>query len=310
MNQAISMSDAPPLRDGAHTDGTAGACAAPFESGSDSPGDGCAGTMAQHLCVIRSNEWVNDEYKHMVVSAPAAALAARPGQFFHLECPSGQRGTAYLRRPMSVYRIEPADGRIEFLYKVQGVGTQGLSEMVAGDTLNALGPLGHGFALPDACDHVLLLARGVGLATLAPLAGHAVAAGARVTAVLSARSRALVMSEAYLREVGAHAHIVLDDDRSSDLVPLEAKLRVLHGSNPFSFLATCGSNRMLALLQRLGAEWCVPGQVAIEQLMGCGIGACHACVRPFRAEGDVGRRSYRRVCWDGPVFDIQETLPW
>ena len=36
--------------------------------------------------------------------------------------------------------------------------------------------------------HVLLVARGVGMATMAPLAESAQAAGARVTAILSARA--------------------------------------------------------------------------------------------------------------------------
>jgi dihydroorotate dehydrogenase electron transfer subunit len=35
---------------------------------------------------------------------------------------------------------------------------------------------------------------------------------------------------------------------------------------------------------------------------------CFACVRAFRAVD--GKEDYRRVCWDGPVFDLREALPW
>jgi len=281
--------------------------------------DTCAGetscasrhfSIAENLCKVRSNNWVNAEYKHLILSAPPLALTARAGQFFHLACPPAGNDAAYLRRPMSVYRVVPEDKRVEFLYKVQGVGTRGLAHLEAGGTLDALGPLGQGFTLPDSSKHVLMLARGVGLATLAPLAELAIAAGARVTAVLSARSSTLVMSADYLTQVGANVHIVTEDESTSDVVQVEAKLRTLHGTNPFDFVATCGSNRLLSVMQRLCAEWCVPGQIALEQHMGCAIGACYACVRPFRESATSDQLTYRRVCWDGPVFDLQETTSW
>ncbi|WP_233857504.1 dihydroorotate dehydrogenase electron transfer subunit [Paraburkholderia sp. HD33-4] len=266
--------------------------------------------IAEHACEVLQNTPVNAEYRHMIVAAPAGAALAQPGQFFHLACPPGAAGSSFLRRPMSVYGADPRRRTVEFLYKVQGTGTQGLATLQPGDTLDALGPLGHGFVLPTGTRHVLLLARGVGLATLAPLAAHAVAQGAQVSAVLSARSQALVMSAERLRATGATVHIVTDEDGSSDASRVEAQLEALHAEAPFDFLSTCGSNRLLLLLQKLGRAWGVAGQTAIEQRMGCGIGSCYACVRPFRERADSDRLTFRRVCWDGPVFDLQETTSW
>ena len=51
----------------------------------------------------------------------------------------------------------------------------------------------------------------------------------------------------------------------------------------------------------------VAGQVAMEQRMGCGLGMCFCCVSPFRSGGEL---VYRRVCCDGPVFDIQDATAW
>lgn len=276
--------------------------------------DACCGSVAldiaEHACEVLQNTPVNAEYRHMIVAAPAGAACAQPGQFFHLACPPGASGTSFLRRPMSVYGANAATRTVEFLYKVQGTGTQGLATLQPGDTLDALGPLGRGFELPEGTRHVLLVARGVGLATLSPLAAYAIAQGARVTAVLSARSPALVMSADRLREVGATVHVVTDEDGSSDPARLEAQLEALHAQTPFDFLSTCGSNRLLMLLQKLGKTWRVAGQTAIEQHMGCGIGSCYACVRAFREHADSDRLTFRRVCWDGPVFDLQETTSW
>lgn len=266
--------------------------------------------VAENLCEVISNEWLNAEYKHLVLKAPPIALSVLPGQFFHLACPPSGTDTPYLRRPMSLYRVDPVAAQIEFLYKVQGAGTRGLATLEAGGILDALGPVGVGFTLPPGCRHVLVLARGVGLATMAPLAEYAVKQGAAVTAVLSARSQALVMSADYLRSVGAHVIVVTDEDGSSAVSNVERIIRETHAAQPFGLLATCGSNRFLLALQKLGKELAVPAQVALEQHMGCALGMCYACVRPFRKRPDSEVMIYRRVCWDGPVFDAQETVTW
>src|SRR4029079_957891 len=121
------------------------------------------------LCPIVSHEWVNSEYKHLVVEASAKALAVQAGQFFNLLCPSPDSGDLWLRRPQSVYRVDHANRRIEFLYKCVGRGTRGLATMKPGELLNMVGPLGVGFTLDPAWKNIVVLGRGVGLATLAPI---------------------------------------------------------------------------------------------------------------------------------------------
>ncbi|WP_250508110.1 dihydroorotate dehydrogenase electron transfer subunit [Caballeronia sp. GAFFF3] len=296
-----------------HSTATSSATVIPLCSGTDA-GHACshAPSIAENQCVVRSNDWVNAEYKHLVLTAPALALTARAGQFFHLACPASNEDTPYLRRPMSIYGVDAEDQRIEFLYKVQGAGTRGLAQLVSGETLDALGPLGKGFTLPanQPAAHVLLLGRGVGLATMAPLAKEAKAAGARVTAILSARSPALMMSADYLRDAGANVLMVTDDEQTSDVVQVESLIRRIHAEHPITYATTCGSNRLLSMLQRVASQLDITGEVALEQRMGCGYGACYACVRPFRKHAQSDELSYRRVCWDGPVFDLQETTSW
>jgi dihydroorotate dehydrogenase electron transfer subunit len=290
----------------AETDVTA--AAGETSCGSDSVA--CNFPIAENLCEVISNAWVNAEYKHLILKAPPIALTVLPGQFFHLACPATATDAPYLRRPMSLYRVNPAASQIEFLYKVQGAGTRGLATLVKGEILDAFGPVGVGFTLPAQCRHVLVLARGVGLATMAPLAEYAVKQGAAVTAILSARAPAVVMSADYLRSVGANVIIVTDADGSSAMENIEKMVREIHATQPFDLLATCGSNRFLLALQKLGKELGVEAQVALEQHMGCALGMCFACVRPFRKDADSEVMSYRRVCWDGPVFDAQETVTW
>lgn len=276
----------------------------------DEAGAGDSFPVAENLCTIVSNDWVNEEYRLLIVDAPAVALAATAGQFFHLMCPPNGESGNFLRRPMSIHRIDREQGQLHFLYKVQGSGTRGLATLGQGDTLDALGPVGQGFTLPKGTQHVVMIGRGVGLATLAPLAREAVAAGAKVTAILSARMASLLMAEDALRSDGAEVVIVTDDVGNSDTTSLEALLRRVHADRPIDFVATCGSKRLTRLLQDFSTEFGIAGQVALEQRMGCALGMCFACVMPFRNTAADGTRTvgYRRVCWDGPVFNLEETV--
>src|ERR1043166_3833634 len=148
----------------------------------------------ESLCPVVAHDWVNGEYRHLVVKASAKALAAAPGQFFNLLCPSPDQGEVWFRRPQSVYRVARSGGRIEFLYKVVGRGTRGLATLQPGDQLNMVGPLGIGFTLEPGWKNVVVLGRGVGLATMAPISQLAGERGVRITAVLSARSDDLALA--------------------------------------------------------------------------------------------------------------------
>jgi len=264
--------------------------------------------IAEMSCQVLENQWVNSDYKHLVVDAPEPALAAKPGQFFHLLCRGINDAAPYLRRPMSVYQIDPAGKKIAFLYKVAGEGTKILAELKHGDELNALGPLGQGFDLSANPKHILILARGVGLATLAPLAEAARSQGIAVDAILSARSSDVLMSVDYLRESGATVSTVTDEAGDSDIAQVEELVRNIVKEKSTGLFATCGSNRLLQMLKKVGGELRVPGQVALEQQMSCGIGMCFICVKPFQT--DTGQIEYRRVCTEGPVFNIEETVEW
>ena len=114
-----------------------------------------------------------------------------PGQFFNLLCPSPDVGELFFRRPQSVYRIDRKRGRIEFLYKCVGRGTRGLATLEKGDDLNMVGPLGVGFRLDPAWRHIVVLGRGVGIATLGPISQLARDNDVGVTAILSARDAEL-----------------------------------------------------------------------------------------------------------------------
>jgi dihydroorotate dehydrogenase electron transfer subunit len=280
---------------------------APYVVGKSAPAPAESRIPAEEaLCPVVSHEWVNAEYKHLVVDASPKALAVNPGQFFNLLCPSPDEGELWLRRPQSVYRIDRAKRRIEFLYKCVGRGTNGLARLKRGDDLNMVGPLGVGFSVDTAWKHVVVLGRGVGLATLAPISQLAADNGIGVTAILSARSAEFLMAADLFAQVGDVIG-VLDSDGSSAVESVEAILARLVAQGRADAFYTCGSNRLLQLMKRMGKAHGIPGQVAMEQVMACGLGPCYVCVRTFEVNG---KKELRRVCIEGPVFDLQEAVGW
>lgn len=264
-------------------------------------------TVGEFIGKVRSNDWVNKEYKHLLVEVHPFALKAYAGQMFHLLCPSPDGAEVWMRRPMSVYRVDKANGIVEFLYKVEGRGTRGMALLAAGDDFNIAGPLGVGFTLEPSWKNIVVLGRGVGLATLAPLSQLAAEKKVGVTAILSARNADVVMSRNLFEGLGATVITVVDTDSTSDVKNVSSILKGLIENGKADAFFTCGSSRLLTLMKDLGKIHGIPGQVAMEQIMVCGFGACYVCMRTFEIDGV---KTLKRVCRDGPVFNMQETVGW
>lgn len=263
--------------------------------------------VGEFISIVASNDWVNDEYKLVAVDVHDRAMNTEAGQFFHLLCPSPDGAEVWMRRPMSIYRVDKENTRLEFLYKCEGRGTRGIGMLEPGDEFNISGPLGIGFWLEPAWKNIVVLGRGVGLATLAPLSQLAAERKVGITAILSARNPDVVMSEDLFTGLGADVIKVVDTDGSSDVGNVEKILEDLIAAGKADAFFTCGSSRLLKLMQRLGKKHEVSGQVAMEQIMVCGVGACYVCVRTFEVDGE---QVLRRVCREGPVFNIQEAVGW
>lgn len=277
---------------------------APFIIATSEPAPGDAGdTAAEALCTVVSHQWVNAAYKHLVIAAPPQALAARPGQFFNLTCWPPDAAPPWPRRPLSVCHVDAATARISFLHNCAARGADGLAALTTDDPVTVTGPHGVGFRLDPSWRHVVLLGRGAGVAALAALAQLAASRGVSVTAILSARSGDLVMAQEPFAAAGTVIP-VLDIDRSADVGNVERILEGVIAAKGVDAFFTAGSNRLMQLLKRLGRQHGIPGQVAMEQVMTCERGPCYVCVRDFEVNG---RRELRRVCIDGPVFDLHET---
>lgn len=258
--------------------------------------------MKTYLLPVLENVQVSDRYWHMTLDANAIEEPITPGQFFHIQC--GTSLYPFLRRPLSIYRIN--ETTIEFLYLVKGLGTTEMSRYRPGDTLDVMGPVGNGFTLPASSQSVLLIGRGVGIATLAALAQEAVNRDVACTAILSARSANDLLAADLLSEMGVDVLKVTDEDGTSEVGVLTSRVFQLVEDRGIDSVYTCGSRRLSKMGQSLINEFGLYGEIALEEHMGCAMGACFACVTNVKDEQN--ELTSVRVCLEGPVFPLEKVV--
>ena len=145
--------------------------------------------VGEFIGAIVCNDFVNEEYKHLVMSVHEHALTAYAGQMFHLLCPSPDGAEVWMRRPMSVYRVNKAarPDRVSLQGRRPRHARHGACCAPATSSISR-GPSASASSCKPDWKNIVVLGRGVGLATLAPLSQLAAEHGVGVTAILSARN--------------------------------------------------------------------------------------------------------------------------
>ena len=241
--------------------------------------------MKQQVLTIMENVPVTGSVYRMRLEG-AELEAQKPGGFVNIRLDG-----LFLRRPISVF--DSAPGSLTILYQVVGKGTEQMSGLKAGETLDVLTGLGNGYDLAKAGDHPLLLGGGVGVPPLYLLAKQLIAAGKKVSAVLGFNTAAEVFGEAEFRALGCDVTVTTADGSYgvkgfvTDALPAE-----------YSYFYTCGPEPMLKAVYRAAKT---SGQFSFEERMGCGFGACMGC----SCKTITG---YKRICREGPVLEKEEIL--
>jgi len=177
-----------------------------------------------------------------------------------------------------------------------------------------MGPLGKGFTVPDGIKKALVVGGGIGVAPLFPLIHSLKHYGIQQTVLLGARSADFIIGREQLELLGVKVKIATDDGSLGykGFVTLLAEDEISGGTPDYFF--ACGPNPMLKGLISLTKGFGLSGQVSLEEYMGCGVGACLACV--CKSKTAAGREpddsaegfEYKKVCVDGPVFEASEVI--
>jgi len=237
------------------------------------------------------------------IEAPEIAVSALPGQFVTLRI--SQHSLPFLRRPMSIALANPDNGVIRIYYKVVGIGTLLLSELSPQASLDIAGPFGRPFSFSADYTKVALLGRGMGIAPLIFKALTEAMAGKEVWAFFSARSMSNIFGEQELRKFGVNFYFGSDDASKMSSDYLLQYFFTIAKSEKFDYAATCGSKRMIRLIQDLNKTQDTFAEALVEQKMACGIGFCKGCAITILNNFE---RKTVLVCRDGPVFPANEVI--
>lgn len=215
----------------------------------------------------------------------------RPGQFINIAL-SG----CYLRRPISI--CDTAEGKICIVYKVVGEGTAILKGLPAGSQLDILLPLGNGFDISVSGERPLLVGGGVGVPPLLMLAKRLTDSGRKVDAVLGFNSAAEIILAEEFRTAGCNVVIATADGSEGCKGFVTDAIELMDADRNNTFFYACGPKPMLHRLQK---QMSIPGQMSMEERMGCGFGACMGCT----CQTENGAK---QICTHGPVFLKEEII--
>jgi len=270
----------------------------------------------QRAAIVASNVMLARQTYLIRLDCPDLARAILPGQFLMLRIP----GTTdpVLGRPFALYDTVLNDqgqpSGVDVVYLVVGKVTGLMAKLRPGDAVDVWGPLGNGFPDLSGLGHVALVAGGIGqtpfLAYIRELLGDrgyggrpARRAVQRVSLFYGVRTADLAAGVTDFAEAGPTVHLASDD---GSLGFHGNVTQLLEQHEPPEHLVGCGPEPMLKALAALAERWSVPCHLSLETPMACGMGICFSCVTRVKTPGGW---DYRRVCFEGPVFDAA-TLVW
>ena len=249
------------------------------------------------LLKVIENRKINSDYYILEVESTESTSGILPGQFVEILVKNTRN--AFLRRPISIYDVNPERNSFELLIQIIGEGTQLLSELKSGDSVDIMFPLGKSFTMSNEGQRVLLVGGGVGVAPLLYLSKKLKEKGVNSHILLGGRGTDNIIEVDNFKKYST-VHISTDDGSIGEK-GFVTQHSVMQNMD-FDMIYSCGPDPMMRAVAKLANEQNVNCEVSLENMMACGIGACLCCVTETTS-------GHQCVCTDGPVFNIK-VLDW
>jgi dihydroorotate dehydrogenase electron transfer subunit len=205
-----------------------------------------------------------------------------------------------LKRAFSIFRTTQQG--VQLLYRIRGRGTEILRTMKEGAVLEMLGPLGNCYPNPPRDKMPLILAGGIGIASVFPLIEKF---AGRSIVFYGARTKDDLLMKDKAEKLSKKLFISTDDgsagSRGTIAAVLSSFLADPHSPIPDCHIYACGPHPLLRAVSEIAERHGVTAYVSMEEHMACGIGACLGCVVKTRS-------GYSSVCKEGPVFKSTEIV--
>jgi dihydroorotate dehydrogenase electron transfer subunit len=270
--------------------------------------------MAKDIYIgeILSNEEIQEEYFLMKVKLVSSFEDPLPGQFVMIRIAG--LTDPFLSRPISIYSFWRGKNfcKIELLYRVVGKGTQILAGLIKSSQVEIHGPLGGSFAMHADKKQIIFIAGGIGIAPLSMLADHlcrnVCLSKEAMSFYLGAQTADAIVGLDKLQKLCYSIQVCTDDGTlgRKGLVTDIFQKDMKKYSTADTMIYTCGPKAMVKTLSKILNGSKFQCQASLEERMACGTGACVGCAVAIRdKQGNLG---YKRVCTDGPVFDIRQIV--
>lgn len=235
---------------------------------------------------VTGNAKIAENTYEMRLSGDFSSITA-PGQFVNFAVEG-----CYLRRPISVCDVE--NGIMTVVYKTVGKGTEIMSRICSGETMDVLSGLGNGYDVAAGGSRPLLIGGGAGVPPMYMLCKALVRAGARPVAVLGFNSRNEVFYEDEFKAAGAETHVTTVDGSYG----IKGYVTDIIGKLDYTYFYACGPEAMFKAVEKTVKS---DGEYSFEERMGCGFGACMGC-------SCKTKYGSKRICKDGPVLKRGEII--
>jgi len=249
--------------------------------------------------LLLENKQLNKDNFQLLLQSPVPVSDIFPGQFINVEIKEASE--IFLRRPFSILDIDYQKQTISLLVKILGRGSKKLTEAIAGQTINAIFPLGKSFTLPDKSDRILLIGGGSGVAPMLFLAKICRLDPTNVSVLIGARSVSDHIDVSSYRNYGQF-YFTTEDGSLGEKGFVTNHPVFSERLDQFDKIYTCGPDLMMKAIGRIAIEKEIFCEVSLENLMACGFGVCLCCVEDTKA-------GHKCVCTDGPVFNVND-LKW
>lgn len=260
--------------------------------------------------LVKKVENLGEKAFKIRIKSKRIANSSLPGNFVHIRV--NDLNQPLWRRAFSIYAIDKRQNTFDIVFKVVGRGTHLLSLKKPGETLNILGPLGNTFNLKPAKEqHLFLLAGGLGIVPLYFLAGYLkqkTFSDEKIHFLYGARSKMELFCLKDTKNLKTRFYPSTDDGsygfkgRISELLLKILQDRKLPADKIKLF--ACGPEVMLDKISDIAGQWKLDCQISLERPMPCGMGTCMGCVVRYKLTN--GGFTYKRTCWEGPVFNSKE----
>jgi dihydroorotate dehydrogenase electron transfer subunit len=246
---------------------------------------------------VIENKRINSDFNVIELSGDIKLTEINPGQFAQVKVDGSPE--TFLRRPISIHDVDYERNTIKILIQIAGKGTEKLSKLKKGDSLNLIYPLGSTFSMPGDSEKILLIGGGCGIAPLLYLGKHLKSVGYKPEILLGFRNRDRIIEYNEYAELGK-VHLTTEDGSEGEKGYITDH-SVLSRSR-YDRIYCCGPDSMMKAVAGYCRKHNIICEVSLENLMACGIGVCLCCIVDT-VKGNLCS------CIDGPVFNIN-VLKW